>query len=139
LDWYEGCLWLRRVNTISIQSRLVEHRRRHVRRLPAGGVRVQIAGLALTLELCDLCLDGFAVVTTRPFWRGMTHRFTFSSDAGLEATLVAKAVHCYSVPQEGDRKFVTGWEFMAGSADRTAAAIGPLFTTSTETPPPSAA
>jgi hypothetical protein len=107
--------------------------------LPTHQVNVQIAGLALALELRDLGLHGFAVVTSRPFWRGMTHRFTFASDSGPEVTLVAKAVHCHSVPQEGDRKFVTGWEFMAGSAERTAAAIGQLFTAATEAPPPSAA
>jgi hypothetical protein len=107
--------------------------------LATNQVHVQIAGLALLLELRDLGFDGFAVVAARPFWRGMTHRFTFASDSGMEISLVAKAVHCYSLPQEGDRKFITGWEFMPGSADRTEAAMGLLFAAATEAPPPSAA
>jgi hypothetical protein len=107
--------------------------------LATNHVHVQIAGLALPLELRDLGFDGFAVVAPKPFWRGMTHRFTFVGHSGLEVTLVAKAVHCRSLPQEGDRVFITGWEFMAGSAERTEAAIGLLFAAATEAPPPSAA
>lgn len=57
----------------------------------------------------------------------MTHQFTFIGATGRQATLVAKAVHCYSRDAEGEPKFVTGWEFMPGSADRTEAAIGQLL------------
>jgi len=39
--------------------------------------------------------------------------------------LVAKAVHSYAV--QGEPRFVTGWEFMAGSADRTERAIAQLL------------
>jgi hypothetical protein len=104
--------------------------------LPTNDVHVEIAGLALTLELRDLGFDGFGLVASKPFWRGMTHRFTFRSASGLQVTLVAKAVHCYALPEDGDRKFVTGWEFMAGSAERTAAAIGQLFAAANDAPSP---
>ena len=88
---------------------------------------VRIPGLNLDLEIRDLNFGGFALITSRRFWKGMTHQFTFAGATGHEVTLVAKVVHCYSLTAEGAPRFVTGWEFMAGSAERTEAAIGKLF------------
>jgi len=115
------------MRTIPVQPTVIPSQRRAVRLLPTNELRVHIAGLALTVEIRDLSFGGFAIIATRPFWRGMTHRFTFASSSGLEISLVAKAVHCYSLPPEAGPTFVTGWEFMRGAAERTAAAIGQLL------------
>jgi hypothetical protein len=100
-------------------------RRRTTRLSVDGRLSVVIPGLNVGLELRDLSFGGFAVVAPRAFWRGMTHWFTFSTLNGESTTLVAKAVHCYAV--EGQPLFITGWEFMAGSADRSERAIGLLL------------
>jgi hypothetical protein len=97
-------------------------------RLPAGAqLRVEIADLPVELLLRDLTFGGFAIVAPRPFWKGMTHRFTFATRAGGSLTLVAKAVYCS--PTADGKAFVSGWEFMRGMADRTEAAIGRLLET----------
>lgn len=99
--------------------------RRSARLAVEGQVRVAIPSLDLKLELRDLSFGGFAIMATRPFWRGMTHWFTFSTSTGQSITLVAKAVHCHS--SKTDRRFVSGWEFMKGTAERTERAIGQLL------------
>lgn len=99
-------------------------------RLPASGhLRVEIPDLQVELRLRDLSFGGFAIVAPRPFWKGMTHRFLFATRSGESVTLVAKAVHCQQEPNGA--AFVTGWEFMRGSAERTEAAIGRLLDTLT--------
>jgi hypothetical protein len=90
-----------------------------------GQVRLEIPAAKLEVRLRDLGYDGFNIVAPRPFWKGMTHWFTFTSRSGESVTLVAKAVHCQAVP--GEHAFVSGWEFMRGSAERTEAAIGQLL------------
>lgn len=100
-------------------------RRRTARLIAAGQLRVAIPSLDLNLELRDLSFGGFAIVAPRPFCKGLTHWFTFSAGQGQSITLVAKAVHCYA--NSKDRKFVSGWEFMPGTADRTERAIGQLL------------
>ena len=95
-------------------------------------LRVEIAGLGLPVEVRDLSRGGFATVASKGFWRGMTHRFTFASPSGFVISLVAKAVRSYSLPQGSEPKFVTGWEFMAGSMDRTEKAIGQLTDASSD-------
>ncbi len=45
----------------------------------------------------------------------------------LVQPLVAKAVHCSPVPDAS--AFLSGWEFMRGSAEKTEAAIGRLLQT----------
>ena len=95
-------------------------------RLPANGnVRVEMPNMKVKVELRDLGFGGFAIVAPRPFCKGLTHWFSFASGMGEPVTLVAKAVHCQAL---GDRSgFVSGWEFMRGTADRTEAAIGQLL------------
>jgi hypothetical protein len=100
-------------------------RRRTVRIEVDGKLSVAIPTLNVDLHLKDMSFGGFAVVSPRSFWRGMTHWFTFSTRTGQSIMLVAKAVHCYAV--KGEPRFVSGWEFMAGSADRTDRAIGQLL------------
>lgn len=99
--------------------------RRWARLAVNGQIQVAIRDLDLALELRDLSFGGFAVHAPRPFWKGMTHWFTFSTPAGQSITLVAKAVHCYRLPDQP--RFVSGWVFMAGTADRTERAIGQLL------------
>jgi hypothetical protein len=91
------------------------------------GLRVVINGLDAEIQLHNLGFGGFAVVAPRPFWRGMTHRFTFATRSGLSIDLVAKAVHCYRIADGTPNRFISGWEFMAGSADKTAVALGKLI------------
>jgi hypothetical protein len=101
--------------------------------LPADGqVRIEMPDLKLELKLRDLGFDGFNVVAPRPFWKGMTHWFTFTARSGESVTLVAKAVHCQALPDK--QAFVTGWEFMRGSAERTEAAIAQLLDALAEPP-----
>ena len=90
-------------------------RRRAARLAVHGQVQVAISGLDLPLELRDLSFCGFGIRAPRQFFKGMTHWFTFSTAAGSSVSLVAKAVHCYTV--EGEKTFVSGWEFMAGTSD----------------------
>jgi hypothetical protein len=106
--------------------------RRSSRVIPTTGLRVEIPGLNADLQLQNLSYGGFAVSARRAFWRGMTHRFTFVSASGLSIELVAKAVHCYRLGNTTQERYVSGWEFMAGSADRTEAAIGRLLEAATE-------
>ena len=118
--------------TVSVPStKPALDQRRSSRLIPTTGVRVTISGLTADLQLQNLSFGGFAVTAPRPFWRGMTHRFTFASDSGLSIELVAKAVHCYRVANSAQDRYVSGWEFMAGSADRTEAAISKLLDTAT--------
>lgn len=70
---------------------------------------------------------GFAISVPRPFVRGLTHKFIFAARNGVEVSLIAKAVHCYSRTVDGQMTFVSGWEFMAGSAQQTEAEIGRLL------------
>ncbi len=101
--------------------------------LPADGqVRIEMPDVKLELKLRDLGYDGFNIVAPRPFWKGMTHWFTFTSRSGESVTLVAKAVHCQALPNE--HAFVSGWEFMRGSAERTEAAIAQLLDALAEPP-----
>jgi hypothetical protein len=100
-------------------------------RLPVvGKLQVAIQNLPIDLRLRDLSYSSFAIVASRPFWRGMTHRFTFATQSGESITLVAKSVHCQQVAEDAV-SFLSGWEFMRGSADRTEAAIGKLVDTLT--------
>ena len=105
-------------------------RRRAARLLVHGQVQVAISGLDLPVELRDLSFCGFGIQAPRQFFKGMTHWFTFSTAAGSSVSLVAKAVHCYNVA--GEKAFVSGWEFMAGTSDRTEKAINELLTAITE-------
>jgi hypothetical protein len=108
-------------------SQAVIESRKAPRVLPSAGLGVRIPGLSLPLEIRDLSVGGFAIVAEKPFWRGMTHWFTFSMPSGVEVTLVAKAVHCRLLATGDVPRFVSGWQFMAGSAERTATAIGQLL------------
>ena len=54
-------------------------------------------------------------------------RVTFACRSGFSVDLVAKAVHCYRMADGAQNRFISGWEFMAGSADKTAVAIGKLI------------
>src|SRR4030095_13725902 len=56
--------------------------RRTARLAVDGQVQIAIPGLELPLELRDLSLGGFAIVAPRPYWKGMTHWFTFSTFRG---------------------------------------------------------
>jgi hypothetical protein len=98
-------------------------RRKTARVLPDGSVSVRIATSRVPLEVHDLSVCGFAVSTAAPFTIGHTHRFVFTTSDGVEVSLVAKAVHCYARLLDGARTYVTGWEFMAGSAPLTEAAF----------------
>ena len=100
---------------------------RRPRVVPSARLGVRIQGLTLPLEIQDMSFGGFAIVASKPFWRGMTHWFTFSTASGFEVTLVAKAVHCRQLADDDGSRFVSGWEFMAGSAERTEIAIGELL------------
>jgi hypothetical protein len=102
-------------------------RRRSARIVPTAHLTVTIPTLAVPLELRNLSFGGFAISAPRPFKTGLTHRFTFAADNGLEVTLVAKAVHCYASLVNDQQVFVTGWEFMLGSADVTDAGIRQLI------------
>ena len=76
-------------------------------RLPAAGqVRVEIGGTEVALHLHDLGLGGVAITAPRPFWKGMTHRFTVETRDGASVTLVAKVVHC--TPSPDGVTFITG-------------------------------
>ena len=102
--------------------------RRTARLAVNGQVQVAIPGLDLMLELRDLSFGGFGMVAPRPFWKGMTHRFvfsTFSGGAGRSITLVAKMIHCNAVRAE--HGYISGWEFMRGTSDRTEKEIGQLL------------
>jgi hypothetical protein len=101
-------------------------------RLPAAGqVRVEIGGTDIALHLHDLGFGGFAITAPRPFWKGMTHRFTFETHDGASITLVAKVVHC--TPSPDGVTFITGWEFMRAAAERHESAIGHLVNALTKT------
>ena len=115
------------MRAIPVQRTSLASQRRTARLLPTAAVTVRIPGLRVAVEIRDLSFGGFALVASRRFWKGMTHQFAFAGATGYEVTLVAKAVHCYSLAAEGEQKFVSGWEFMAGSAERTEAAIGQLL------------
>lgn len=106
-------------------------RRKHVRIVPSGHLKVSIVNSPLPVELHDLSLGGFALTASRPFPIGLTHRFLFATSSGVEVTLVAKAIHCYSRLVDGVQSFVTGWEFMAGSAELTEAALAQLMDAAT--------
>lgn len=112
---------------LNIATATAASRRRTARLAVDGQLLVAIPSLELDLQLRDMSFGGFAVVSPKSFWRGMTHWFTFTTQTGESIMLVAKAVHCYAL--QGERRFVTGWEFMAGSADRTERAIGQLLAT----------
>jgi hypothetical protein len=99
--------------------------RRTARLAVNGQVQVAISGLDLTLELRDLSFGGFGMTAPRPFWKGMTHRFVFSTPAGRSISLVAKMIHCSAVRAE--QGYISGWEFMPGTSDRTEKAIGDLL------------
>jgi hypothetical protein len=106
--------------------------RRHAARLiPAAHLSVKFVSLPLAIELHDLSLGGFSITAGRPFPIGLTHRFVIATPEGAEVRLVAKVIHCYSRVIDGVQSFVTGWEFMAGSADATAAALSKLCDTAT--------
>ena len=101
--------------------------RRWPRLVPDRQISVTIPSLKTQLTLRDLSVGGFAVSAPRPFTVGITHRFLFSSEAGVEITIVAKAMHCHSRPADGHPLFVTGWQFMAGSMEENEAAIKRLL------------
>jgi hypothetical protein len=116
------------MSTIQVAvSRPAVDARASARVVPTSGLHVAINGLDAALQLHNLGFGGFAVIAPRPFWRGMTHRFTFACRSGFSVDLVAKAVHCYRMADGGQNRFISGWEFMAGSADKTALAIGKLI------------
>src|SRR5580692_3810556 len=89
------------MRTIPAQGTSFATQRRTPRLHPNGAVTVRIVGLTLAVDLRDLSFGGFALVSSRRFWRGMTHQFTFAGSSGLEVTLVAKAVHGHSLDIEG--------------------------------------
>ena len=101
--------------------------RRWPRLVPDRQISVTIPSLRVELSLRDLSVGGFAVSAPRPFTVGITHRFLFTSEEGVEITIVAKAMHCHSRPTNGHPLFVTGWQFMAGSMDENEASIKKLL------------
>jgi len=101
--------------------------RRWPRLVPDREISVTIPSLRVTLTLRDLSVGGFAVSAPRPFTVGITHRFLFTAEGGVEITIVAKAMHCHSRPANGQPLFVTGWQFMAGSMEENEAAINQLL------------
>lgn len=105
--------------------------RRTARHPVNGQLAIAIRGMDLSVELRDLSFGGFAIVAPRQFWRGMTHWFTFSTPAGRTVTLVAKAVHCAPVQNDPQAvntpRFLSGWEFMAGTSEKNEKAIGELL------------
>jgi hypothetical protein len=101
--------------------------RRWPRLVPDRHISVVIPSLRVTLTLRDLSVGGFAVSAPRPFTVGITHRFLFSTESGVEITIVAKAMHCHSRPTDAHPLFITGWQFMAGSMDENEAAINRLL------------
>src|SRR5207253_2222188 len=86
------------MRAIPVQPTVFISRRQTARLLPTTNISVDVAGLPHQLDLRDLSYGGFAIIAARPFWMGMTYRFTFKSAAGLAVALVAKAVHCYRLP-----------------------------------------
>ena len=111
--------------------------RRNPRFLANGLIAVEILYADLTLELRDLGAGGFSIIAPRAFPRGMTHRFTFATPAGQSVRLLAKAIHCrQEPPTTGAPRFVTGWEFMAGSAEATNRSIEALLETVIAGPAP---
>jgi hypothetical protein len=115
------------VNVVPTYVPMGSARRRSARIVPTGHLVVSIPGLATPLELRNMSFGGFAIAAGRPFKTGFTHRFQFANDSGLEVILVAKAVHCYATLIDDRPLFVSGWEFMAGSAEQTELAIGQLL------------
>lgn len=100
-------------------------RRRTARIEQTGQVSVGITDAAFSTDLRDLSLGGFSIVSTKNFPLGMTHWFRFTTTGGEVVTLPAKAVHCRPLP--GDTKYISGWEFMPGSAEVTDIAVGRLL------------
>jgi hypothetical protein len=98
--------------------------RRSTRLATDGSLAIDMPEVKVDIELRDLSFGGFSIAASRPFWRGMTHWFTLSTRSGESIRLVAKAVYCRGA-DEG--RFVSGWEFMRGTADDTEAAIGQLL------------
>ena len=115
------------MSAATVQSTDWLTRRRTPRLVPTGHLAVSIASQPLPIELRNLSFGGFAIAAPRPFKVGLTHRFTFSNDTGLQVNLVAKAVHCHARPVDNEQMFVSGWEFLTASADAADAAIGQLL------------
>ena len=115
------------MNVVPMHPGSGQARRRSARFVPTAHLTIRITTLEVPLDLRDLSFGGFAISAPRPFKTGLTHWFTFSTDKGLGVTLVAKAVHCYASLVNDQQIYVSGWEFMIGSAEETDAGIRQLL------------
>ena len=100
-------------------------RRRTARIEQTGHVAVAITDAPFETDLRDLSLGGFSIASPKNFPLGMTHLFRFTTSGGDVVALPAKAVHCRPIP--GGATFISGWEFMPGSAEVTDIAVGRLL------------
>ncbi len=83
--------------------------RRDVRHLPTTRIAVAVEDLGgLPVELFDLSGGGFAIISSKPFWTGMTYRFCFTTASGRTFRFAAKSVHSSEMVED---TFISGWEF----------------------------
>ena len=89
--------------------------RRTVRRLPVPNIVIAIDDLgAPPLELYDVSLGGFAVVSATPFRVGLTCQFMFTTAFGQSFPLAATAIHCSDLDTD---RFISGWKFRTSDKD----------------------
>ncbi len=63
------------------------------------------------VQLFDLSLGGFAILSAQAFQRGVIHWFTFTADTGRTFQVLARAVHTFEL-MVGMDQFISGWEFV---------------------------
>lgn len=91
-------------------------RRRFPRYEALGRVLGVLVAADLPVRIRDVGLGGFSAETVEPLSAGEVHRVRFLSEDDWSGELVARSLHCRpSVAADGTPRYVTGFEFLAGT------------------------
>jgi hypothetical protein len=97
-------------------------------------INVRAHGSGAPLQLWELGLAGFTVISEETVQSTAVRHFTFTASNTFSVTVMAKALQCRPIEIAGERRFISHWEFKMGDSSEQRFAIRLLFRLAAEPP-----